>query len=166
MYLPKIQSTTFFQAIMIIGFLTIGCRNKSENNIAFGWESRLISARLPMNCSENNLAIYNENESYRLRKDEYELVLPADKIIGKDEFTFRIKIKDLKFFKNFTLARVSFCLNNKAYFGRGSEFGSSSLPPTCDFYYFLDKNNHIKYYYENEIICLSTKFLTPECKIS
>jgi hypothetical protein len=149
--------------ILVFIILNNGCKSKSEKTeFNYGWEERLISSRIKMDCSHDNLAIYSEYDAFRFQNTEYE-IKTKNLAIGKAEFYFVIELKNhLEKVKGIERASISFCLNGKLYHGRGMLPKSSSIPPSCHFFYSYDEYGRLKFNKKFEIICMSHEFLTPE----
>lgn len=152
------------QLMLVFIILNNGCKQskteKTEYN--YGWEERLISSRIKMDCSHDNLAIYSEYNAFRFQNTEYE-IQTKNLDIGKSEFYFIIKLKNhLEKVKGIERASISFCLNGKVYHGRGMLPKSSSKPPSSHFFYSWDEYGWLRFHNKDEIICMSHEFLTPE----
>ncbi len=150
--------------VVTIILCSSSCKNHnfSEENIPFGWESRLLTSRLPMNCQTNYLAIYDEMSAYRFKSEEYHISMPTDKILGKDHFKFFISITDTSIIKTFYNGSISFCLNGETYIGRALDQSYASWPPVCHFYYSLNTQDQFDLLNKNELLCFSTKYYGME----
>ncbi|MBK7789097.1 MAG: hypothetical protein IPJ54_11065 [Saprospiraceae bacterium] len=128
---------------ILVVFITLNISCKEHKNesikVTYGWENRLYTSRLPMNCSDDHLAVYDENDAYGFRKEEYEIIIRNAKELGYKEFTFVIKIHPQENIPWESFHRMSFCMDGKEFVGRGIPHLSSSLPPACHFYYQLNE---------------------------
>ena len=159
-----ISGIGFFFILCYIYAKNFGCKqnNNGTDKVTYGWENRLYTSRLSMNCSDDHLAVYDENDAYRFRKEEYEIIIRNAKELGYKEFTFVIKIHPKEDIPWGSFHRMSFCMDGKEFVGRGIPHLSSSLPPACHFYYQLNEKNTFQVWKSNEVTCFSTEFLTPE----
>lgn len=136
-------------------------KSKKEPSFQYGWENRLMSALIDMDCSVDNMAIYSGFNAYRLSADEYEII--SDKSdIGQSDFVFKINFLDTSIVSNFKDASISYCKNGEVYIGRGQPSIDSHLPPACHFYFSYDEKGYITRYNNGELTCFSTMFLTPD----
>lgn len=145
--------------------LSTNCQHHNSKDkapeIIYGFESRLLTSRLPMNCSENYLAIYDESKAFRFKENEYSLMIPNNKI-GQEKFLFEIivsKLDEVDFYEN---PRISFCKDGIEYIGRGNPVRSSSMPPACHFYFNLSEQGNIIISDSNTIACRSIEYISIE----
>ncbi len=153
--------------ILVITILGINlcCQNKGAGTYSFGWENRLMASTINMDCSFDNLAIYNEYSAYRCSKEEYEIISTEQNLseIGEKDFTFRLKLKiDPKIVEEISLPRISICLDDRMLIGRGNPMISSNLPGVCHFFFTYNSDNKVDLNKNDELICFSIKFLTAD----
>ena len=115
-----------------------------------------------MNCYEDNLAIYDEYDSYIFNREEFKVVTTRESEIGKSDFAFQIEISDPKIVTKFVRPRISFCKNNTEFIGRGNPNISSNLPAACHFYFKYNDEGKLSLKNEKQLTCFSTKYLTLE----
>lgn len=149
-------------SLLILAIVTL-CSCHSKNNksqpIQYGWESRLMSTLIDMNCTIDNMAIYNQYEAYRFSEGEYE-IQETDREIGESNFVFKIALKDTSTVIRFKDASISFCQNGKVYIGRGQQRTNAHFPPACHFYFLYDDDGNISNYKNGVLTCSSTPFLS------
>jgi hypothetical protein len=121
-----------------------------------------MTSLIEMDCSKDNLAIYNEYAAYVFKANQFEVISPEKKQLGENGFTFRIKLDTMPFVLDFINPRISICLSGKEYIGRGSPKYSSNLPAACHFFFKYDEHGKINVVDEKYLICFSTKYLSLE----
>ena len=133
----------------------------SENKNHYGYESRLMSSRIDMNCYEENLAIYNEIEAYRFKDSEYKIDGLSD--FNKARQVFSIKFStNLLFISETMKPRISICLNGSEYVGRGAELTEPNFPPECNFYFIYTENGNLNLDEDNKLFCYTSEFVPLE----
>lgn len=155
------------QGILIfLGFIILSVTScvkpGNQNHYKYGIQSRLVQALIPMQCTEDNLAVYNEYLVYRLGSDDYKLIGFSDSI-GSTEKVFAIQFDkygpDIRDLEN---ARISICYKQKNYIGLPVLKGMASYPPECHFLLNYDSRNCLKVD-QNGILKLgSVKFVSLE----
>jgi len=149
--------------VILVIIILNSCHSKSGQSASYkyGWENRLMTALIDMNCSEDNMAIYSGFNAYRLSSNQYDIVSSKDDI-GKANFAFKINFIDTSIISKFKDVSISFCKDGKTYIGRGQPSINSHIPPACHFFFFYDDDGIVSKYSNGELTCMSTPFLSPD----
>ena len=149
--------------ILVIIILSSCCNDKPKISYHYGFQSRLVSSFIPMNCNENNIAIYDEYDALRLSEKDYELKGFSEEV-GNSEIVFSINInqnylKEIYFLEK---PRISICENGKLYKGLPILERISSFPPECHFCYRYDSLNNLKINKQGRLYLGSVKFISQK----
>lgn len=147
--------------ILAIIILSSCCNNKPKISYSYGFQSRLASSFIPMNCKENNIAIYNEYNALRLSEKDYELKGFSEEV-GNSEIVFSINISKNYLEQIYLLEkpRISICENGKLYKGLPILERISSFPPECHFCFRYDSLNNLKINKQGRLFLGSVKYIS------
>ncbi|MBK8633041.1 MAG: hypothetical protein IPN72_05530 [Saprospiraceae bacterium] len=132
--------------------------NCSENKINYGYESRLMSARIKMDCAEDNLAVYNAIGAYRLKSADYRIegLKEADRSNKVFSIHFPKELIDLVHLEK---PWISICVKGKEYIGRGMAVREPNFPPECNFYFIYTESGQLNLNADNQLFCYTSEFV-------
>ena len=149
--------------ILAIIILSSCCNDKPKISYNYGFESRLVSSLIPMNCKENNIAIYNEFGAFRLGEVSYDLN-DFDEKVGDSSFVFSIRINHnyLEMISYLENPRISICEKGILYIGRGIDRKLPDFPPECHFYFDYGTSGELNVGNEGLLYCRSLRYINQK----